>query len=139
MTSYRWAFDFLKWSPNKEQIHKCLMLLTIDEIERLQKFVFSNDYRASLIGKLMIKRLIRLNNSNSNSEIKYSEHGKPYVENFDYIFNVSHHGCYTVLVAEPKQHYKAIGVDCMSLRKLNFKLKVKVSNFFENLKKKTSS
>ena len=55
-----------------------------------------------------------LKEHNINSKIVYNEHGKPYLENNELFFNISHSGIYTILGISDKE----IGVDIEKIKEV---------------------
>ncbi|XP_037569210.1 L-aminoadipate-semialdehyde dehydrogenase-phosphopantetheinyl transferase-like [Dermacentor silvarum] len=115
--SVRWAFNVRAWQPTREQWLYALRCVQPEEKERIQKFVFTKDAKASMIGRLLLRKCI--------SELRHvpyhdihlgrNEHNRPVlthpqlaVRSFD--FNVSHQGDFAVLAADD---YPNVGVDVM--------------------------
>lgn len=124
----RWAFDLEAWK------HRCtindLKLATSciqpEEKERLAKFVYRDDFNASIIGRLLMRRFIAacLPELDYNAiRFERDSRGKPFLNRKDYQishidFNVSHHDRYTVLAGTYASNPSAtdeqtIGVDVM--------------------------
>lgn len=98
----RWAFNLANWQPkDPEQIRRAFARIQSEEIDRLMKFVFLDDLKASLVGRLMIRSFVAKATGERNSAIRIErdERGKPYyaAPNHKLDFNVSHQGGYTVL------------------------------------------
>uniref|UniRef100_A0AAG5D955 L-aminoadipate-semialdehyde dehydrogenase-phosphopantetheinyl transferase n=1 Tax=Anopheles atroparvus TaxID=41427 RepID=A0AAG5D955_ANOAO len=72
-----------------------------EEKTRLQRFVFRDDFNASLIGRLMMRRFVHLATGLAYNEIEFDRDtkGKPFLKNEGVAvdFNVSHQGRYAVL------------------------------------------
>lgn len=127
----RWAFNASTWLPCKQQIQTALSSISHEEVERIQKFRFKEDYKLSLIGRLMIRKCIQLCYGIPWSEISLyrNQKGKPVCSNVIedkklLSFNVSHHGDYTVLAAS---NTSDIGVDVM---KFSYPNNTDVPSFF---------
>ena len=127
----RWAFNVSSWLPCKQQIITSLAGISLEEIERIQKFRFKEDYKLSLIGRLMIRRCIQLVCGISWSEIQLdrTEKGKPICENTitgnrQLFFNVSHQGDFAVLAASTTCN---VGIDVM---KFSYPNNTDVPSFF---------
>lgn len=117
--SVRWAFNFGKWNPTPSELLLASSCIQQNEKERVAKFVFKKDLKASLIGCLMMRKYVtEVTNSNYN-EIQFirDNMGKPIVENEELRktthFNISHHGNFTVFVGELGD--VKLGVDVMKL------------------------
>lgn len=85
-----------------------------EEIERLIKFMFLDDLKASLVGRLLIRNFVARTTGHSNAKIRIErdERGKPYFvspENHKLDFNVSHQGGYAVLAGW--SHAKGDNID----------------------------
>lgn len=134
----RWAFDLSGWRPSRADLVAATACIQAEEKERLAKFVFRNDFDASLIGRLLMRKYVRDASQLAYSGIRFArdERGRPHlllppaaagkkdasVGNLD--FNVSHQGDFSVLaghltpfsptgsVNSPKT---SIGVDVMKI------------------------
>ena len=118
--SVKWAFDFVSWQPTESQILQAFSYIQLEEKERIAKFMFKRDAKASLIGRLLIRKFI-----SENSHLKYNEivlkrdkNGKPFILNQEYKnklkFNVSHHGRLVVLLGCTCDF--EVGVDVMTTK-----------------------
>lgn len=100
-THVRWAFRLAHWQAiNKDQIRKAFARIQPEEVERLMKFVFLDDLKASLVGRLMIRNFVvgATGTDNASFRIDRDERGKPYLPgNRSLDFNVSHQGGFAVL------------------------------------------
>lgn len=116
----RWAFDFNSWQPTESQILKAFSCVQPEEKERIGRFVFKRDAKASLIGRLLIRKFIAENSDLGYNEIllKRNELGKPFVENSQVKgklkFSVSHHGRLVVFVGHLSK--SEIGIDVMTVK-----------------------
>lgn len=117
--SIRWAFNFASWKPTQAEMLLATSCIQPEEKQRIAKFVFKKDFKASLIGRLMIRKFI-----NSVTNIPYNlikiyrdEKGKPIFDNKNcsvkFNFNVSHQGDFTVLSGEINS--AQVGVDVMKI------------------------
>lgn len=142
MPSIRWAFNFSKWEPTEKEFLLASSCLQLEEKERIGKFVYKKDAKASLVGRLLIKKFIHENSGIPYKSIKLTRdsNNKPIWnnENLNYpklSFNISHQGSYAVLAGEIGN--KLIGVDVMKLeytggKKLNEFFRLMNSNFTFN-------
>ncbi|CAG9795410.1 unnamed protein product [Diatraea saccharalis] len=113
----RWAFNTSSWIPNEHDILKASSLIQPEEKERISRFVFINDAKSSLVGRLMMRQFVCMTTGMPYNEIRFGRdsHGKPYLLGMgdNHIsFNVSHQGDYVVLAGNTKLN---IGVDVMKI------------------------
>lgn len=128
-THIRWAFDLVNWRPTLNDLEIAVACIQSEEKDRLSKFVFRDDFNASLIGRLLMRRFVKecLPELDYNS-IKFERdtRGKPYLIDTENIkhridFNVSHHERYAVLAGTCTPNAindisrNNIGVDVMSV------------------------
>lgn len=129
MVSVRWAFNWANWHPTEKEFMRIMSYIQVDEKERLGKFVFRKDVRASLIGRLMIRKFVNEYACVTYNEIFFSrdKHNKPVYENSNKLlaFNVSHQGKFTVLAGETSN--VKLGIDVMKLEYTGGK---RLSEFF---------
>jgi 4'-phosphopantetheinyl transferase len=139
MTSIRWAFNTSRWEPSESEFLLASSCLQIEEKNRIDKLFFKKDVKASLIGRLMIRKFIYEATGIPYNSIKLSRdiNNKPiYITDPEISivnFNVSHHGSYTVLAGEIQQ--KNIGIDVM---KLEYNGGKTVDEFFRIMKRNFS-
>lgn len=135
----RWAFDLKNWSYTLNDLELATSCIQPEEKVRLAQYMFREDFNASLIGRLMMRRFVSMCmphlSYNSFRFKRDGSHGRPYLAHhaddegatYDRIdFNVSHHGRFAVLAASTAQHlndtslpsrlHQRIGVDVMSTR-----------------------
>ncbi|XP_060602671.1 L-aminoadipate-semialdehyde dehydrogenase-phosphopantetheinyl transferase-like [Ruditapes philippinarum] len=120
MTSTRWAFNTRQWEPTVSDWVKASQCIQSEEKERIGKFVFKKDAKSSMIGRLMLRKMLHRRTKIPYADIKLgrTEKGKPYLMNNTpegcekLSFNVSHHGDYVVLAAET---FTDVGIDVMKL------------------------
>lgn len=104
----RWAFDFLSWKPSLSDIKVAVSLLQPEEKQRISQFVFQEDFKASLAGRLLMRFFVRQAMSVDNHQIKLGrdDREKPYLMEIDGAtnwndkiidFNVSHQGSFACL------------------------------------------
>lgn len=115
-SAIRWAFNWKEWNPSEREFEYAISCVQNDEKTRLGRFVFRKDVRASLVGKLLMRKFV-----NEYTDLPYDkivfikdEHNKPVLKgNSTVSFNVSHQGSYTVLAGEIRD--VRLGVDVMAL------------------------
>lgn len=113
----RWAFNAKTWVPTYSEILAATSYIQNEEIERISKFVFQDDAKSSLLGRLMLRKFVHLATSIPYDEVRFDRdsHGKPYlvgVGDIPVSFNVSHQADYVVLAGHPT---KSIAIDVMKI------------------------
>src|SRR5690349_20450131 len=104
----RWAFDFLSWKPSLQDLKVAVSLIQPEEKKRLARFMFQEDFKASLSGRLLMRYFVRQAMLVDNHQIKLcrDEREKPYLKEIDgesnfgnkvIDFNVSHQGSFACL------------------------------------------
>ncbi|XP_058838245.1 L-aminoadipate-semialdehyde dehydrogenase-phosphopantetheinyl transferase [Topomyia yanbarensis] len=123
----RWAFDLTGWRPTFVDLLLATSCIQPEEKQRLAKFVFRDDFNASLIGRLMMRRFVQLATGMSYDRIQFGRDlkGKPFLKNEGFMvdFNVSHQGRYAVLAGlaipagglEKEGKPSKVGVDVMKI------------------------
>lgn len=121
----RWAFDLSAWRPTITDLQRAIVCIQPEERERLAKFMFRDDFNASLIGRLLLRKFVRDATKTPYEEIRFirDERGKPHLakQHSHIDFNVSHQGGYAVLAGcvAPNDHHStespSIGVDVMKI------------------------
>ncbi|XP_074033695.1 L-aminoadipate-semialdehyde dehydrogenase-phosphopantetheinyl transferase [Leptinotarsa decemlineata] len=136
----RWAFNISKWRPSHSDILLASSCIQTEEKVRLTRFVFKKDLEYSLIGLLMLRKLVCEASDKKYNEIKFirSDKGKPLLHPDSNVpklhFNVSHHGNYTVCAGESGDIM--LGVDVM---KLEYQGGKSISEFFRIMDRQFSS
>lgn len=122
----RWAFDLSTWRPNRNELLLATSCIQPEEKERLSKFVFRNDFDASLIGRLLLRKFVNDSTQIAYDTIRFDRdaRGRPCLnderisqQSID--FNVSHQGNFAVLAGllstdNPTANTR-IGVDVMKI------------------------
>lgn len=112
----RWAFNFTQWQPSHSDLLLATSCIQTEEKERLMKFVFKDDFKASLIGRLLMRKFISQIGGLEYNEfrIERDDKDKPVLYNNNSLsFNVSHQGDYTVLAG--RKMGGLIGVDVVKI------------------------
>ena len=123
MSRIRWAFNTRIWNPAEEEWKRGLSLINRTEEERISKFVFLEDRKRALIGRLSLRAVISevLNVPWTRVELSRTERGKPcltsefisrYPNGADFNFNISHHGDFVVLAGD---RCREVGIDLMRI------------------------
>ena len=55
----RLSFNIAKWKPSGIEWAKALSLIQEEEHERIHKFIFKRDAKASFSGRLIVQKLIK--------------------------------------------------------------------------------
>lgn len=128
----RWAFDLRSWRCTLNDLELATSCIQPEEKHRLAKFVFLDDFKASIIGRLLMRQFIKssLPELNYNAiQFERDARGKPFYSpnaiDVDQIaahidFNVSHHERYAVLAGSftknlNENHRQHVGVDVMKM------------------------
>ena len=136
--SVRWSFDWANWNPTEKEYRQAISCVQLDEKERLGRFVFRKDARASLVGRLMMRKFI-----NEYCHVPYNKinitrdaNNRPLFENETNVinFNVSHQGKFTVLAGESRD--VKLGIDIMKLEYTGGK---ELTDFFRIMNRNFSS
>eukprot|EP00794_Sanderia_malayensis_P007176 gene7176-7982_t len=118
MNEVRWAFNIASWRPTKEEWLSASACISLEEKTRVHQFVFKNDAKLALVGRLLIRSCINeiLGIPWQDIVLKRSEKSKPYLVGCDQAisFNISHQGNYSIIAAS-KEHQ--VGVDVMKIDK----------------------
>lgn len=123
----RWAFDFKNWKPTLQELMTAVSLIQPEEKERISKFVFQEDFKGSLSGRLLMRHFVRcaLCTDNDRFKLGRDEKNKPYLSDVDGVsddkaldFNVSHQGSFACLagcVGNEATAHQRLGVDVMKI------------------------
>ncbi|KDR21166.1 L-aminoadipate-semialdehyde dehydrogenase-phosphopantetheinyl transferase [Zootermopsis nevadensis] len=119
--SIRWTFSFGSWNPTECQFQLAASCIQEEEKIRIGRFVFKKDAKASLAGRLLMRKYVSENSSLPYADIKFGrdDRGKPFLVGCHEVkpmlnFNVSHQGNYAVLAGESGCNVK-VGIDVMKL------------------------
>lgn len=118
-SSVRWAFNLAKWEPSEQEFSFAISCLQVDEKARIDKFVYKKDVKASLIGRLLMRKYVSETTGIPYNSVEFlrDNYDRPIYKAAPDVtkvnFNVSHHGSYTVLAGEIGS--RNIGVDIMKL------------------------
>lgn len=113
----RWAIKASEWEPTYEEILAASSYIQNDEKVRIARFVFQDDAKSSLLGRLMLRKFVHLATSIPYEKIRFGrdDYQKPYLigaGDNPLSFNVSHQGEYVVLAGNTS---KNIGIDVMKI------------------------
>lgn len=106
--------DFLKLK--EDLLHK----IPATSVEKVSRFKKTIDLQRSLLGILMITKLVREKFSLELNEITFniSKNGKPYIPRLDFHFNISHSGQWVVVSISSTE----TGIDVEQIKKPNLQL-----------------
>ncbi|XP_070826924.1 L-aminoadipate-semialdehyde dehydrogenase-phosphopantetheinyl transferase [Chaetodon trifascialis] len=124
MGSVRWAFRCGSWTPSRSDWLFAARCIQREEKDRIGQFVFAQDAKSAMAGRLLLRRFVceRMGIPWSEIRLERSPKGKPYLaaplkvssgsdpEPPNWSFNLSHQGDYAVLAAEQGLQ---VGVDIM--------------------------
>ncbi|CRL06426.1 CLUMA_CG019635, isoform A [Clunio marinus] len=127
----RWAYDFRAWKPTMHDLKIAVSLIQPEEKKRLSKFMFQEDFKASLCGRLLMRYFVRNAMSINNHQFKLGRDlkQKPYLKEINCAtnweekiieFNVSHQGslaCLAGYVSDKTEINTStkLGVDVMKI------------------------
>lgn len=116
-SAVRWAFNWKEWDPCWQEFEHAISCVQSEEKARLGRFVFRKDVRASLAGRLLMRKFINEYAGLPYDQVTFvrDERNKPLLKDsaVNVSLNVSHQGSYTVLAGEVRD--VKIGVDVMTL------------------------
>lgn len=113
----RWAFNVKAWKPTFEQILAASSYIQTEEKERISKYLFQEDAKSTLIGRLLLRKFAHIYSSIAYEDVRLGRDGlgKPYLLNAGdkfVNFNVSHQGDYAAFAGNSR---KNIGIDVMKI------------------------
>lgn len=85
--------------------------------ERISKYLNKEKYKSSIIGEILLYKLLKKENIKyEKQQFTINEYGKPYINNKQLFFNISHSHDYVITIISNKE----IGIDIEKIRKTNF-------------------
>lgn len=132
----RLAVNINEWNPTELEWNKAMKCIQIEEErERIRKFRYQKDAKASLVGRLLMHFWAQ-QTFPSHEKITFSRspRGRPLLmNNYNWDFNVSHAGSFAVFAAQSKHQFfesetrihrylltlgnsEGVGVDVMGLK-----------------------
>jgi len=141
-SSARWYFNITKWCPTPQELLHATACIQEEEKTRLGKFVFKEDFKSSLVGRLMMRKYVAEACKMRYNDVRFKrdDKGRPILlENSGDIkvnFNVSHQGDYTLFAGEVDKDNIMLGVDVMKLKYTGGK---PISEFFRIMRRNFSS
>lgn len=125
----RWAFDLKGWHCTLNELELAIACIQPEEKKRLAQFHFIDDFKSSIVGRLLMRRFVKacLPELDYNGiHLERDSRGKPFFKpppGMDQIpkidFNVSHHERYAVIAGSFTTNHnqidtQTIGVDVMN-------------------------
>lgn len=134
----RWAFNVKAWKPTFSQLLAASSYIQTEEKLRISKYVFKEDAKSTLIGRLILRKFAHISSSIAYEDVHLGRDGlgKPYLLNVGdkfVNFNVSHQGDYVVFAGNSR---KNIGIDIMKIEPPANK---NIPEFFRLMKRQFSS
>ena len=84
--------------------------------ERISKYLNKEKYKSSIIGEILLYKLLKKENIKyEKQQFTINEYGKPYINNKQLFFNISHSHDYVITIISNKE----IGIDIEKIRKTN--------------------
>ena len=109
---------------NKSEYDKWFALMDEEKQKKVNRYRFDDDKKRTVAGEMLARKAINelCGVSQENIIFGKTEKGKPFAENVDIYFNISHSGNFVVCAADKK----SIGVDIEEIRpvKLNIAKRV---------------
>jgi 4'-phosphopantetheinyl transferase len=139
VNSVRWYVNVARWKPTREEWLKLTSSIAKEELERINKFVFQDDSKSSIIGCALIRKFLADITSTPSNEIVLTRtaRGRPEVcEHYRQSrvaaakwppmvdFNVSHSGDYCVFAgvwSQTESPQIKVGVDVTKIVRKNSK------------------
>lgn len=99
------------------EYNKWYSLMSEDKQRRVDRFHFENDKKRTVVGEMLARKAIAKWCEVTPESIRFSigEHGKPYVEDFDVEFNISHSGDMVVCAIDDNP----VGIDIEQIRPID--------------------
>lgn len=135
----RWAFNFASWIPTNAEMLAATACIQQEEKDRLIRFVFKKDLKASLIGRLLMRKFVHECSKTPYEKIKFARdsNGKPVLiepKNDEIQFNISHQGSFCVLAGQIGNFQ--LGVDVMNLQR---PLNISIDEYFRIMSRQFSA
>lgn len=113
-----------------DEYEKWYALSSNQKKQKIDSFKFTDDKKRSVAGEMLAKKAIAdaLHVSPESIVIEATENGKPYIENSDIHFNISHSNDMVVCALSSKP----VGIDIEKIRPINIKI---AKRFFTNNEK----
>lgn len=100
---------------DEKEYNKLLCLISSNKRAKIKNYLNIRDIYSSIIGELLIRYMVFEDIGHTEIFIKENEYGKPYIENSNLHYNVSHSGKWVICVMDTQE----IGIDIEEYRKVN--------------------
>ena len=109
---------------SESEYSKWFSLMNETKRRKVDRFHFEDDKKRSVAGEMLAKKAVaeRCGMSAEDIILSAGENGKPYAENADVNFNISHSGNLVVCAV----HDKPVGIDVEQLRSIELKVAKRV-------------
>lgn len=113
-----------------EVFYDMMNIVSIDKQNRIRKFFNYKDRIRSLLGDILVRYGLCKSYGFKNSEInfKVNEYGKPFIEDSNIEFNISHSGQWVVAVLNDS----AVGIDVEEITPIDFTIAKRFFSYDEN-------
>lgn len=93
--------------------NKCIEMISDDRKDKISKLKNASSARLSLGAGILLRIAMEYNGCLSRlNEIKYQMHGKPYLEDSDFHFSISHSGDYVICIFDDAP----VGIDLQKIK-----------------------
>lgn len=98
---------------SQEEYNEFLKLIRQDKRERIAKILRKEDQYRSILGEILLIKLLKEFNIEYNSiHITTNQYGKPYIQDLDFYYSISHSHEYVICAISNKE----IGIDIERIR-----------------------
>lgn len=117
-----YKYDIRDMSEN--ECNKWFSLMSEDKKQKVSRFRFDDDKKRSVTGEMLAKKAVEefCGMSAEDVILRAGENGKPYAENADVHFNISHSGNIVVCAVNDKP----VGIDVEQIRNIELKVAKRV-------------
>jgi 4'-phosphopantetheinyl transferase len=109
--------------------HKLISSLSVEQQAKYTNYKHLDNLQRSLLGELMIRKILsgKLKLDPAHILLKQHEKGKPYLENTDLHFNISHSGKWVIAAFS----HNVIGIDIELIREPNYNVAERFYSAYE--------
>ena len=87
--------------------------------DKINKLINNDEKKRSIVGELLLSKLLQKNNINyDNINYYYNTYNKPYIQDCNIFFNISHSNDFVITIISNKE----IGIDIEKIKKTNIKI-----------------
>lgn len=105
--------------------NRAYSLLSSVRKEKTDKYKFDKDKKLSILTEILLKKALSDLKINSNFEYRFNENNKPYLDDVNIHFNISHSGEYVIVAISENE----VGCDIEEVKKIDLKI---ANKFFYN-------